>query len=140
MLKLISGKKGSGKTKQLIALVNDAVVTSSGKVVCIEKGSKLTFDINHDARLLNTDDFDVSGYESFYGFLAGIVASDYDVKEIYVDSISKILGEDESKISDFLNRVEMIATRDELNITMTVSRDSNELPQNVIKYVTLNMA
>ena len=140
MLKLIVGKKGSGKTKQLIEQVNNAVATSSGKVVCIEKGSKLTYDVNHDVRLLNTEDFDVSGYDSFYGFLAGIVASDYDVKEIYVDSVSKIIGEDEIKISEFLSKVELLTDHGDLSITMTVSRDSKELPQNVVKYIALSLA
>ena len=139
MLKLIAGEKGSGKTKQLIALVNDAVSTSNGKIVCIEKGKKLTYDINHDARLLNTEDFDVSDYDSFYGFLAGIVASDYDVKEIYVDSISKIVGNETGKISKFLDKVESLAAKEDINITMTVSRDSKELPEGIIKYVAVNI-
>jgi energy-coupling factor transporter ATP-binding protein EcfA2 len=139
MLKLIAGKKGSGKTKQLITMVNDAVDTSSGKVVCIEKGNKLTYDVNHDARLLNIEDFDVSGYDSFYGFLAGIVASDYDVKEIYVDSIAKIVGEDSGKIGAFLAKVESIAEKEDLNITMTVSSDADELPEGIFKYVSVNM-
>lgn len=140
MLKLIVGKKGSGKTKQLIEQVNKAVVTSSGKVVCIEKGSKLTYDVNHDVRLLNTEDFGVAGYDSFYGFLAGIVASDFDVKEIFIDSLAKIVGDDEAKISEFLSKVEPLAEGGDLTVTMTVSGDSKELPQNVVKYIALSMA
>lgn len=140
MLKLISGKKGSGKTKQLISMVNSATETSNGKIVCIEKGTKLKFDVNHDARLLNTEDYDVSAYDSFYGFLAGIVASDYDVKEIYVDSISKIVGDDTSKISDFLAKVEKIADTDGIDITIMISDDKKNLPESIAKYVTLNLA
>jgi hypothetical protein len=139
MLKLIAGKKGTGKTKQLITMVNDSVESSKGKVVCIEKGSKLTFDVAHGARLLNTEDFDVSDYDSFYGFLAGIVASDYDVKEIYVDSISKIVGEDTAKISELLQKIENVAEHGELNITIMISNDQKDLPQNVSKYVALNL-
>lgn len=139
MLKLIAGKKGSGKTKQLITMVNEAVETSSGKVVCIEKGSKLTYDVNHDARLLNTDDFNVSDYDSFYGFLAGIVASDYDVKEIYVDSIAKIVGDDLYKIGEFLAKVDSIASKDEINFTITVSSDEKALPENIAKFVAINL-
>lgn len=40
MVSLLVGKKGSGKTKKLISLANEAVATSSGNVVVIEKGSK----------------------------------------------------------------------------------------------------
>jgi hypothetical protein len=107
--------------------------------VCIEKGSKLTYDVNHDARLLNTDDFNVSDYDSFYGFLAGIVASDYDVKEIYVDSIAKIVGDDPDKIGEFLAKVDSIASKDEINFTITVSSDEKALPENIAKFVAINL-
>jgi ABC-type branched-subunit amino acid transport system ATPase component len=38
MIKLFIGGKGSGKTKTLIELTNNAAQTSKGSVVCIEKG------------------------------------------------------------------------------------------------------
>ena len=51
MVTLIIGKKGSGKTKKLIQLANEAVANSSGNVVVIEKGAGLTYDVTHKARL-----------------------------------------------------------------------------------------
>ena len=35
MIKLIIGKKGSGKTKKLVDFVNEATAKSLGNVVCI---------------------------------------------------------------------------------------------------------
>ena len=40
MITLIIGNKGSGKTKRLIQLANEAVEKSNGNVVVIEKGAK----------------------------------------------------------------------------------------------------
>ena len=37
MIKLIVGKKGSGKTKILLDMVNAAAKETSGNVVCVEK-------------------------------------------------------------------------------------------------------
>lgn len=71
MVSLITGRKGSGKTKRLIEQVNKAVEASSGNVVCVEKEG-LTYDINYRARLIETDFAKVSGYKAFYGFLSGI--------------------------------------------------------------------
>ena len=51
MITLLTGKKGSGKTKKLIELVHAAVESSNGNVVCIEKGDTLTSDVDHSARL-----------------------------------------------------------------------------------------
>ena len=50
MIKLIVGTKGSGKTKAMIDQINDAVKTSKGNVVVVEKGMKLTYDIAPAAR------------------------------------------------------------------------------------------
>ena len=71
MVSLITGRKGSGKTKRLIEQVNKAVEASSGNVVCVEKERLLTYDINYRARLIETDFYKVSGYKAFYGFLSG---------------------------------------------------------------------
>ena len=53
MIRVIMGKKGSGKTKQMIDMINSAVQTEHGNVVCIEKGNKLTFDIHYQIRLVS---------------------------------------------------------------------------------------
>lgn len=98
MIKLIIGVKGTGKTKQLIDQVNAALDSSKGDVVCIEKGDKLKFDVKYQCRLIDTDYFDISGADSLYGFIAGILASNHDVTDLYIDSALKIC---EDKVEDF---------------------------------------
>ncbi len=85
MLKLILGLKGSGKTKTLIEMVNDASRTSKGSVVCIEKGQKLIYDIKYTARLVEADAYDIDNPHSLYGFIAGIAASDHDLTDLFVE-------------------------------------------------------
>ena len=74
MIKLIVGTKGSGKTKAMIDQINDAVKTSKGNVVVVEKGMKLTYDIAPAARLIDLDEYKISGGEMLYGFVAGLMA------------------------------------------------------------------
>lgn len=135
MLKLIVGKKGTGKTKQLISMVNDAVNVSNGKIVCIEKGNKLTYDINHGARLLNTDSYSISGFDAFYGFLAGIAASDFDVKEVYVDSLLKIAVNDPAALTDFFSKIDALGTQYDICFTFTVSMETAELPEKLKGFI-----
>lgn len=134
MLKLIVGRKGSGKTKTLISLVNDAVEKSDGKVVCIEKGRKLTYDIHHGARLIDTDSYHIEGYDVFFGFLAGVAAGDFDLSEIYVDSILKIAGGLDG-LEPFLEKVERLSAQDNVSFVFTVSAEVNELPEGLKKYI-----
>ena len=90
MIKLITGKKGTGKTKILIDMIKEAVDSTKGNVVCIEKGAKLTYDIPHSVRLADVEEFGIAGYDAFYGFIAGMLAGNFDISEVYVDSILKI--------------------------------------------------
>ena len=88
MIKLITGKKGTGKTKILVDMINNAVKDTNGDLICIEKGAKLTYDISYKVRLVDSDRFAIEGYEAFYGFIAGMFAGNYDIKEIFIDGIN----------------------------------------------------
>ncbi|MBR4949758.1 MAG: ATP-binding protein [Clostridia bacterium] len=134
MIKLIVGKKGFGKTKTLIDLVNQAVKEKEGSVACIEKGVKLTYDISHKARLVNTEEFGVDNYESLYGFVAGMIASNYDIKSIFIDSITKICNDDMEGFGFFLDKISEKITDTE-EFVITVSADPAEVPDSVKKYM-----
>ena len=133
MIKLITGKKGTGKTKVLIDMINDAVKSTNGDLICIEKGAKLTYDISYKVRRVDAERFNVSGYASFYGFVAGLLAGNYDIKEIFVDSILKIGGTDFDEFGIMLDKLDKL-TGDDTQVIFTVSADNEELPASVTKF------
>jgi len=128
MVTLIIGKKGSGKTKKLIQLANEAVAKSQGNVVVIEKGAKLTYDVTHKARLIDTDVYGISGYKMLLGFISGICAGNYDVTDIFVDSTFKICAEGVDGIDEFIEKLDALSTEAEANITLLLSAAEGELP------------
>ena len=121
MVKLIIGVKGTGKTKALIEMVNKAQNETNGCVVCIEKGSKLRYDVNSQVRLIDTVDYLVTDAQSLFGFVAGILASNYDVTDIFIDSCLKICNEDVSAFEKFLLEVEALALKSNVNVVITSS-------------------
>ena len=133
MIKLFIGGKGSGKTKTLIELSNNAAETSKGSVICIEKGSKLKHEITYKARLIDTDAYAVTNAESLFGFIAGILASNNDITDIFVDSALKIVGNDVAAFEALLPKVKAIS--DGVNIVMTVSIPVEECPESIKAYV-----
>lgn len=135
MIKLIVGKKGSGKTKVLIERVNAAAKTTDGNIVCVEKKPKLTYDLDHSVRLLSADAYNISGFEMFYGYVAGLLSGNYDITEIYVDSVLKICGQDLDALGVFFEKIDKVAEEAGTVLTFTVSADETELPDSVKKYL-----
>ncbi len=132
MIKLFIGSKGSGKTKTLIEMVNNAVNSSNGNVVCIEKGDKLIHDITYKARLIDTNAYSVSDAEALYGFIAGILASNSDITDIFVDSALKIVGNDTDAFAAMLDKLNKITA--DVNLVMTSSIAVEECPDAIKAY------
>ncbi len=135
MLKLIIGVKGTGKTKTLISMVNEAVEKSEGTVVCMEKGVGLRFDVKYTARLINTNDYLIFDAEALYGFVAGILASNHDVTDLFIDSALKIANNDMNAFEAFLKEVDELANKVNVNIVMTSSIPAEEASDIVKKYI-----
>ena len=53
MVNIMMGPEGSGKTKQLIEMINNAAKDEPGNVVCIEANRNMTYDIHYHIRLID---------------------------------------------------------------------------------------
>ena len=127
MVTLIVGKKGSGKTKKLVDAANAAVRTISGNVVVIEPKEKLTREIAHEARLISLEPYNIQDADQLFGFLGGICASNYDIQEIYVDSVLRVIGE--ASLPAFIDKIEKLAEYAETKITFSVSIAEEDVPE-----------
>ena len=79
MIKLIVGAKRSRKPKPQTDTINNATKTTSCTIAVIVISMKLTTEINHAARLLDADEYDINGADMLYGFVAGVLAGNYDI-------------------------------------------------------------
>ncbi|MBR7117256.1 MAG: hypothetical protein IKC87_06075 [Clostridia bacterium] len=132
MIKLYIGGKGSGKTKTLIELTNSAAEASKGSVVCIEMGDKLRHEITYKARLIDTIEYAVNDAEALYGFIAGILASNSDITDIFVDSSLKICANDVAAFEAMLPKLEKICK--DINLVMSASIAVEECPDSIKAY------
>lgn len=134
MIQLIIGGKGSGKTKKMIDMINASAKTTPGNIVCIEKSMKLTYDIDHAARLIDVDEYKINGYNMLYGFVAGILAGNYDIVEVYLDGVLKLGNHDLDGLGVLLDELAAL-TGDSIKMVVTVSADLEALPESVKKYL-----
>ena len=135
MLKLIIGVKGTGKTKTLINLVNGALEVTKGDVVCIEKGVKLRYDIKPTARLIDVDEYMIADAQSLYGFVAGILASNHDVTDLFIDSTLKICKGDLAAFEALVLELDKLVSKVGLNMTMTVSMPESDVSDAIRKFM-----
>ncbi|MGN0968179.1 MAG: hypothetical protein ACI4O3_02825 [Oscillospiraceae bacterium] len=135
MVKVIMGLKGSGKTKQMIDLINTAAGTEHGNVVAIERSPKLTFDIHYKIRLVDSESYGIATYEAMKGFISGLYAGNYDITHIFIDSLCKIIpGECDNQTEDFLDWLERFSEKNGIKFTVTITADASLASEGIRKY------
>lgn len=132
---MIVGLKGSGKTKALIKMVNEAGATSKGSVVCIEKGANLIHEIDRTVRLINAEEYNITTANSLYGFVCGVCASNYDITDIFIDGTLRICARDIALFTQFVNEASEFLKDKEVDLVMTVSIKPEDLPEELKKYM-----
>lgn len=135
MVELLIGKKGTGKTKALIEKVNNALTVAKGNVVFISNDTNRNiFDVKSKARMADTSEFEIKSYDEFLGFISGIVSRDFDITNIFVDGIFKIVGSDNlDGFESFLNRLETMSQKFEITFVISVSIDAETAPDYIKK-------
>ena len=136
MIRVIMGKKGSGKTKQMIELINAAVGTEHGNVVCIERNRALTYNIDYNIRLVEASHYDMKGYEFLKGFISGLYAGNYDITHVFIDSLTKIVPSEATslEVENFLDWLNNFGEDNNIKFTVTISADESLASDGVKKY------
>ena len=134
MINVIAGPKGSGKTKAFIEEINQAVSKAKGNIVCIEKSNRLMYDLDKKIRLIDTQEFDLTKADVFAGFIYGIISQDFDITNIFIESLNKIIP-DKGEYEAVVKMAEEIGEKFGIDFTITVSAELSDIPEGVKKYI-----
>lgn len=130
MIEIICGEKGKGKTKELLDKVNNAVATSAGNIVYLDKSQKHMYELNNKVRLINVMDYPINNCDEFLGFISGIVSQDNDLEEMYLDSFLTIAFIDsDDEIAKAIEKLDVISEKFNFKFVLSVSKDLNLLPE-----------
>ena len=137
MVKVILGKAGSGKTKQVIDMVNTAVTEESGSVVCVEAGQTLRLSIKHAVKLVDISEYGMElSYDHLYAFICGLYCGNYDITHVYVDGLYKVTGDDDNaKAPAFLAKLEELSEKNGIKFTLTLSLAEEDACDSIKKYL-----
>ncbi|WKY49113.1 hypothetical protein Q5O24_07335 [Eubacteriaceae bacterium ES3] len=129
MIEFVYGAKGSGKTKKMIDMANDALETCNGDIIFINDRDKYRVKVDTKIRFINLEEFEVHGTDQLFGFISGLIAENYDVKLIVLDNLLRII--DAKTPDDVCNVIERInKLQEKLNIKfiLSLSMDESDLP------------
>ena len=137
MIKVYYGPKGTGKTKSMVEAANELSVHSRGEVVYIHNSDQLMYHLSHKVRFTNADEYPINSTQAMLGFISGIISQNYDIKAIFIDSLSYIVKTNVTEMAQLLDELDQLAAQNEIEIFISISSDSGAVPQEIYKYVEL---
>lgn len=139
MIQLIVGRKGKGKTKQLLDKVNAEIKTVSGNIAYLDKSTKHMFELNNKVRLINVSEYMISDADEFVGFICGIISQDHDLEQMYFDSFLKIACLEAEDLGKVIGKIEKISEKFHVDFVISISLDESELPENVRSNIIVSL-
>ena len=125
-----AGKKGKGKTKELLDKVNSSIKGNEGSIVFLDKSQKHMYELNNQVRLINVMDYPIDNCDEFLGFICGIISQDHDLEEMYLDSFLTIASlDDEGDITKAIEKLDIISEKFKVKFILSVSRNIDKLPE-----------
>ena len=134
MIQIIYGKKGSGKTKRILDMANQAVEEQHGDVVFVDDDNRYMFDLKHQVRFVNASEYGMRSADMFYGFLCGMLAQNFDMKVVFIDAFLKLVKTDINEMDWFFERLNACSTTHGVDFIISISKDEEELPDFVKPY------
>ncbi len=135
MIKLVVGKKGSGKTKTMLDAIAEAVKVENGNVIFVCNSNRHMLEVTHAARLVDVSNADTETFRLFKAFIMGMLSQNYDISHIFVDSLFKIVPDDKDGLADFVEGLEKLSEDANVKFTICISADASELPEAIHKYI-----
>ena len=139
MVQIIAGEKGKGKTKHLLDMANQGVKEATGSIVYLDKSSKHMYELSNKIRLINVNEYPLSGSQGFIGFLCGIISQDHDIETMFLDSFLKLASLEGEDIADTITTLETISDKYAVNFVLSVSMDAADMPESAQKDVIISL-
>lgn len=135
MIRVLFGEKGTGKSKKIINMANEALGSSKGSIVFISKGTQYMYDVKRNIRFIDVSRFEIDGPKMFYGFLCGIAAQDYDLEHLFLDGFLKIVHHPLDTLEGLFGQLKKFAEDCGITITISVTGDPAQVPAFLQEFV-----
>ena len=139
MVEIIAGEKGKGKTKYLLDKVNTSIESATGNIVYLDKSQKHMHELSNKVRLINVADYPITNCDEFIGFICGIVSQDYDLQEMYLDSLLTIGNITDDLIVHAIEKLDIISEKYGVKFVLSVSKNEADLPESAKARILISL-
>ncbi|HEY8422124.1 MAG TPA: hypothetical protein VIL05_10340 [Thermoclostridium sp.] len=136
MLKVVFGTKGVGKTKYLIEDAHSIVDACKGNIVFIDTSDELITALRHEIRFVNITEFQIDSLCSFYGFICGLIAANYDIVALYIDRLD-LIAEENPDYQSFFGKIKELHDRYNIRFVFSISGNIKDIPDYITKEYAL---
>ena len=139
MIRVILGDKGSGKTKRLIDMTNDALKTEHGNIIFIDDDKRYMYDLRHEIRFVDASAYPAAykcTAHEFLAFLCGMLSADFDLCLIAVDAFKKLVKTplDDIEMEKFFENLSVISEVHHCKFVLSIGSAEDEVPEYIRKY------
>ena len=139
MIQVILGDKGSGKTKRLIDLTNEALKSEHGNIIFIDDDKRYMYDLRHEIRFVDASEYPAAykcTAHEFLAFVSGMLSADFDLSLIAVDAFKKLVKTplEDIEMEKFFEKLEKISANHRCNFVLSISAPEEEVPEFIRKY------
>lgn len=129
MIQVILGKKGSGKSKQVVDMANKLVGEAEGDIVFIDDDSRCMLDVRHEIRFVNCSEYNVDDVNKFYGFVCGMISQDFDISHIFIDGLKNMVHSDLAEMEGLFKDLDGVLKRNNVKAVIVISADPEDAPE-----------
>lgn len=134
MINIIFGDKGTGKTKKITGMANEAAASGYGDVVFIDSNNRYTLALDRKIRYIDVNDYELKDLREIYGFLSGVIAQNYDIDKIYIDGLLDMYIQEESNVEVFFADLQKLSDNFNVKFYITISGNPEKAPKFLEEY------
>ncbi|MDD7306179.1 MAG: hypothetical protein PUG67_06290 [Peptoniphilaceae bacterium] len=131
MIKLVIGSKGSGKTKWLIDQANSEKDKGNENIVFVDSDNDQIYSLDYKVRLIDASDFFINDIKSFVGFIAGILARDFDIGKVYLDGIYNLFEINKDNIKELVDGLNKLSDQCQADMYLGLNWTKDDVPESL---------
>nr|WP_253289413.1 hypothetical protein [Clostridium sp. MSJ-8] len=119
----------------MITLANKKLTETKGDSVYIDDDIRHIRQVDRRIRFVSLEDYSILDCRDFYGLLCGIISSNFDIENIYIDGFFDSYKYNNEEMSNLFNKLKKLTSEFNINLFININNKLKEVPDFIRSYV-----